>query len=807
MKHVLILYIFLLGFPFFLKAQGLEKTYPKIGLVLSGGGARGFAHIGTLKLLDSLKIPVDYIAGTSMGGIIGALYAIGYSGKEIEEIAKTTNWKEIFSDSPDRKKLPFIIKKRSEKYFISLPVEGIIPTLPSGLIKGQKIFQILSRLIYSYQNVIDFHKLPIPFSCVATDIVTGNEVVLDHGSLALAIRATMSIPTIFTPVEWGDSLLVDGGVVNNLPVDIVKKMGADVVIAVNVGTPKFSREELNSIIPILEQTLNLASYKKEKETIALADVVITPDLKNFGVSSFSSDEIDSILTQGDIAANYGINDCLSIKRKYSLNREVPHFNGINNSEKSIRLRGITVAGNTTLSRNFVRDVFLLKPGDYCTADSVYKCVSTLTETGYFKNVKYEIKQRDNNEIDLILTIKEKTKPFISKISLINDGSLSKRFLFNLLNINLGEEFDTQKIDENITKLYGLGYFETIQYEINPISENDIELIFRFHERPSRSLSFGLHFDNRYKVVGVLSFNGTNFILPGIIFESEFKFAGLMGFDIKLLYPTRTLNFPIYPFIRYSYLDIDRDFYYGSSNVLANYKYSSNNIAGGIGFNISTFLNFEIEYGFENMTVSKLSNYNFQNYISANPFFENLHILGKLDLLDKARLSTSGLLISTEYISSKDRNSNINSFNRFEIESVFYFSATKKNTFRLWGYYGFTSTKTPFYKLISKGGSENFIGLDYMQMTAKNANIYRMDYRYNFWNNIYLSAIMSVAKFQLKENSLEQLGKPAWLLASGISLIYNSPIGPIKILYGHGFNISYLLSKNRDYLFVTAGFIF
>jgi len=194
-----------------IKAQiNKGKPRPKIGLVLSGGGARGFAHIGTLKLLDSLKIPIDYIAGTSMGGIIGALYAVGYSGKEIEKIVRSTNWKEIFSDSPARNKQPFVKKATSGRYLVSLPVKGILPSIPSGLIKGQKVFQILSKLIYAYQNVSDFNKLPIPFNCVATDIVSGKEVILNHGSLALAIRATMSIPTIFTPVEWGDSLLVDG---------------------------------------------------------------------------------------------------------------------------------------------------------------------------------------------------------------------------------------------------------------------------------------------------------------------------------------------------------------------------------------------------------------------------------------------------------------------------------------------------------------------------------------------------------------------------------------------------------------------
>ena len=213
-------------FIFLLFAHLFSEDYPKIGLVLSGGGSKGFAHIATLKALDSLNIPIDYISGTSFGAIIGAMYALGYSGKQIEEMAISTDWYEVQKDEPERKYLPHFRKKDTGKYQLEFGLKGFKPVAPTGLIYGQKIILELSKWTREFEQVYDFDLLPIPFRCNAFDIISGKEVILKEGSLAHALRASLSIPTIFAPVEWGDALLVDGGVANNLPVDIVKDMGA-----------------------------------------------------------------------------------------------------------------------------------------------------------------------------------------------------------------------------------------------------------------------------------------------------------------------------------------------------------------------------------------------------------------------------------------------------------------------------------------------------------------------------------------------------------------------------------------------------
>ncbi len=787
--------------------DGNIKPRPKIGLVLSGGGARGFAHIGTLKLLDSLKIPVDFVAGTSMGGIIGALYSIGYSGKEIEQIARNTNWEEIFSDSPSRNRQPFIKKITSGRYQISLPVEGIVPGLPSGLIKGQKVFQILSKLIYAYQNVNDFRELPIPFSCVAADIVSGKEVILNRGSLALAIRATMSIPTIFTPVEWGDSLLVDGGIVNNLPVDVVKEMGADIVIAVNVGTPKFKREELNSIIPILEQTINLAGFKKEEESIKKADVVITPNLQGFSAASFSRESVDSIIARGDIAAKTGMNACMQIQQKYSLNREIPTLIDDSSGSGKIRLRGISIAGNTTLPAKFIYEIFALKPGNYCTFDSVSHCVSGLKQTGYFKNVKYELKPAGGNNVDLILIVKEIEPPIISDVSIATDGSLSENFIRKLLGVKAGSHFNTDDIDSKITYLYGLDYFETIHYEIQPVSEKLINLMFHFKEKPKRVLNLGLRFDDKYKFVGALSFEGSNIIFPGVRLESELQFIGLTQVNIKLFYPTRTLDFPLYPFIKYSFKDIDIDMYGANKNIFSTFSDRSSSFSGGFGILFSQFTNLELEYNFEEMNVHNLrlqlpkiqSSFGSEN-------IKSLRARWIVDLLDDAVFPFSGIHIHANYENSRKQIKSSLNYSRFQVDGAYYYSIDNNNTFRITGFYGETSGDIPFYKLIYRGGQNQFIGLNYMQNSGIEVSEAGMDYRFKIQNKIYASLAGAAAK--RIQPAYFGGGKGSKILyAAGLSLIYRSPAGPVVFTYSRGFNSDYNIQENRDYLFLKAGLKF
>ncbi|HEX8295633.1 MAG TPA: patatin-like phospholipase family protein [Chthoniobacteraceae bacterium] len=242
---------------------------PKVGLVLSGGGARGVAHVGVLKALEELRVPVDYIAGTSMGAIVGGLYASGMSPEEIERFFASANWQDLLSDSPPRTAQTFRDRERqfalNQDYQISVSSSGV--QLPVGIISGQKLTANLRQLLFPVREVTDFDRLPIPFRCVATDIETGGKTVLGAGDLALAIRASMAVPAVFSPVRINDRLLVDGGVASNLPIDTVRAMGAEIVIAVDVRAELLDQSQLKSAVGIYGQMFDILIQRETLEQV------------------------------------------------------------------------------------------------------------------------------------------------------------------------------------------------------------------------------------------------------------------------------------------------------------------------------------------------------------------------------------------------------------------------------------------------------------------------------------------------------------------------------------------------------------
>ncbi|TNF84970.1 MAG: patatin, partial [Acidobacteria bacterium] len=285
--------IFLLALASLFPAPGPaaeDPGRPKIGLALAGGGAKGVAHVGVLQVLEELNVPIDYIAGTSMGAIIAGLYASGLSPDEMEEVLLEIDWIDTLEDETQRKDLAFRRKEEQRRYAMNLQLgikkSGIV--WPTGLKTGQKLYFMLQSLTLPVADVEDFDRLPTPFRAVATDIHTGEAVVLSHGNLATAMRASMAIPTVFTPVSLDGRLLVDGGLSNNVPVDVVSAMGADVVIAVDVGAPLTDRQ-VESMIQVYQQTMRFLTRRNMEPQLAAADLVITPPgVAQYGTLQFGA---------------------------------------------------------------------------------------------------------------------------------------------------------------------------------------------------------------------------------------------------------------------------------------------------------------------------------------------------------------------------------------------------------------------------------------------------------------------------------------------------------------------------------------
>ncbi|HET7033182.1 MAG TPA: patatin-like phospholipase family protein [Casimicrobiaceae bacterium] len=276
-------------------APGIARR-PRIGVVLSGGGARGLTHIGVLKVLDELHVPVDYITATSMGAIVGGLYASGMSASEMEQVMTSVPWPSLFSDQPPRRELS--VRRKREEALYTIPLElgfqDFSFKLATGALSGQNLEMLLHSLTLREDDIGSFDNLPIPFRAVATNLVNGKELVFDSGPLYIAMRGSMSVPGIFAPLDLDGKMLGDGGLVNNLPVDIVKAMGAEVVIAVNIGTPLMTREQLSSFLGVAQQSINILTEQNVRAQLALLtpprDVLISPDLGDLTAADFSKGE-------------------------------------------------------------------------------------------------------------------------------------------------------------------------------------------------------------------------------------------------------------------------------------------------------------------------------------------------------------------------------------------------------------------------------------------------------------------------------------------------------------------------------------
>ncbi len=381
---------------------------PKIGLALSGGGAKGAAHIGVLRELERLRIPIDYVAGTSMGSIIGGLYAAGRSPDELEQIIKAIDWDDIFSDSPSRENLSIRRKRDNEVFSLnkSVGVKDKKLSFPTGVIQGQKFNALLLELATPVAQITDFDQLRIPFRAVAADIATGAPVVLGKGSLAAAIRASMSVPGAFASVEIDGHQLVDGGIANNLPITVVRDMGSDIVIAGDISAPLLKSEEIQSAISIVLQLSNFLTHKNtaaQLKTLRSHDLLITPDLGDIGSGSFS--RAAEAIELGEKATREKRADLsrLSISERaydnYLASRVIP-------ATTPPMINFVRVNNDSRMADEAVRSYLNVPTGRPLDIDSLQAGINRLYGLDVFETVSYDIIQQDGEQ-GLLINVHEK----------------------------------------------------------------------------------------------------------------------------------------------------------------------------------------------------------------------------------------------------------------------------------------------------------------------------------------------------------------------------------------------------------------
>lgn len=396
---------------FFVQAEASapQPQRKKVGLVLSGGGAKGVAHIGVLKVLEEAGIPIDYIAGNSMGAIVGGLYAIGYSPQALDSLVRTQNWVGLLADKITRDNLLFTEKEVRDKALFTIPFDRERFHISTGILSGSSVMDMLSELARDYHDVASFDSLPIPFACIAYDLISGDEVVMREGSLPVAIRASMSIPGAFSTVERNGQILIDGGVINNFPANVVREMGADIIIGVNVGMhtdrpTQLSKDALeerdpNSLMFIVNHMMERLGRENFDKNILLPDLYIHPNTEPYSTVSFTDEALDTLLARGEREARASWDNILAFKELIGIHpaEDLPWPPGRPNGADvpigdSIKLGYIIFDGITSLNEKNLRRMLHFKEFSTVHVTDIRETISRLKGTGSFTSLQYSLRE-------------------------------------------------------------------------------------------------------------------------------------------------------------------------------------------------------------------------------------------------------------------------------------------------------------------------------------------------------------------------------------------------------------------------------
>jgi NTE family protein len=441
---------------------------PKIGLVLSGGGAKGLAHIGVLKSLEKHHIRPDYISGTSMGAIVGSLYASGYSARQIDSIFHTMDFDAILYNRYDRKYLNIFEKEHGKRYILSFPfsIKNLSVQLPRGLNDAQNLFNVLNENMLHVNNINDFSRLRIPFVCPATDIVTGEQVLFNKGFLPAATTSSALLPSVYNPLDEKGKLLLDGGIVNNYPIYEARDMGADFIIGSDVQGRILSKNQITDLPAIMDQIVSFGMYKQMPVKKALTDVYIRPDIKGIGITDF--EKIDTIIKRGEIAADYNLNQ---LKNLQQIQKDFTVKPLRYHRPDSLLFDQIILQGQRNFKREYILGKIAVRPHQKISYRDFLDGINNLIGTDNFAKVFYRFKVENAKKI-LLIELKER----------IHKAKIQLGFHFNdLYKINVIGNFTNKRIFTNndMISLDVIGG-DFFRYNLNYIIDNGFKLSWGFY---------------------------------------------------------------------------------------------------------------------------------------------------------------------------------------------------------------------------------------------------------------------------------------------------------------------------------------
>lgn len=730
-------------------AQKVGGKRPKVALVLCGGGAKGAAHIGALKVLEEVGMPVDMVVGTSIGGLVGGMYAMGYNAAELDSIVAGCDWKYLLSDNTySRRDESFSGKMLDARYLLKIPFYSMNPDikdspvsrLPAGLISGQNVLNFLNGVSLGYQERMDFSNLPVPFACVAADLSTGEQIVLDKGELPLCMRATMAIPGVFAPVEMDGKVLVDGGIINNFPVDVAKKMGADIIIGVDIKNDYPGAENLKSIPQVLAQMIALMGNETYQKNLKEVDILIKPDVSDYGTYSFNKPAIEQLVINGYVAAQEKYQELEALARRLNTLDVGSRPGMVHKATDVVRdtfcFKSVEIVGVPKTNEHWLRRMSGLKPDILLTGKDINRGISILMGTRAFSSVTYTV---------------------------MGKGTADERLVVNIV--------------EGPTNVLALG----ARYD----SEEAAGILVHVGVNEYGLLGSKLGFTGRlgYNPYGQLEYSYNSKDFPKI--EFNYKVGGM---DMNIYKSTENQN-------NLSFL-----YHRGEINLSNIYLRNFNFKLGARyeHFDFSRYLKQNTPDGY-------------QEYVVKDSGYESYYFKGEVDTRDDSYFATEGLDFDVE--GAIWQTNFEKGFHSFGAVKVMLEGAVGigKSFALLPHFYGRViigdCTEIPFINYV--GGSEPgryfsqqlpFIGINYANPVENTVMIGRVDLRQRIASNHYIYGIVNYLR---SAHSLDDVfsdnGEDIW--GFGVKYSYNSPIGPLS------FNIHWSDYEHRFGAYVSLGHYF
>jgi NTE family protein len=745
-----------------------KQNAPRLGLALAGGGARAAASIGVLKVLAEEGIPVSAVSGTSMGSMIGGLYAAGYSPAEIENIFLANDWNDIFKDTPSRAFLTQEQKEAGSRYLLEFLYYRARFLPPMGLSAGQKLANLLTAktLAASFEADLDFNRLKIPFRAVAADLETGELVVLDHGLLHEAMRASSAIPLVFQPVEIQGRILIDGGTVNNLPVDVVKSMGTDVVIAVDASSNLEKKERLTSPLDIMSQSISIEIQRETRRQAALADMVITPETSDYSFTDFPS--MKEIIGKGEEAARAALPRIRELMRPRGETRaDQGHF----------RITSLTIKGNVNIPDDAIRYAMATAlPSREASTDDLLTAMAEVLKLGYFSDISLELKKEEKGYHAVLFVVEN---PVVAAIDISGNSMITTREIMTELagqinrtlnistlaasldnmvgqyrkngyvlvrvervgmkpdghtleiviyegrvdSIQLSGEKKTQSslirreiktavgnplnldtIGRDIQHLYALDYFESLSVDLAKSPQGGIVLTFKIKEKPTVKVRLGLRFDLEDSFTGLTDIVIDNLTGRGFKLYLNARYGN---------YTDLTLGYHSPVFLRSYFVHTIEAFYRQRSYFIYQDKNKVNefNIArlgGEVAFGYQwfrfgdTYLRYRYETDKTSQTLAPLSG-------ETSLHIGSLAFLSTIDTRDSSTIAHKGVLFKGSYESAQSAYGSTEKFTKTSAYLQGNLPLGERNTVMIEGIAGIGNGDLPYQEKFAIGGADYLLG--------------------------------------------------------------------------------------------------